>query len=363
MNRTQCVLCRHTNLQQFYTLTKFPLTAASTTTDYSFDVFTDLEFKICHECRCVQLVTLVDPNILYANDNKAALTSLWNNHHTALAKFILNGPPINSICEVGGGSNPIVSFFSQPPKYTVLDIYECPNKVDSVTYKVGNCETYTDYEEETLLLSHTFEHLYDPHAFLERVCKSHVKNIFLSVPNFAKWLSENLTVSILFNQHTFYFEKQDVQALFSQYGFATIRVEEFGDHSLFFHFHKGAHLPIQIQPSKSEQAILRNFQIKPERIGELTIDRPFYIMPSFYIGQVVYHYMKKDMIIGFLDNDISKVGKRLYGTELLTYSPSDLITSEYKTVLLIRTPYFDEMYKQLSDMCSGITIHILDLKQ
>jgi len=359
--RVQCVLCRSKKLEPFYTITDFPLTASSTTANSSFDVFNDLVFNVCGDCRCVQLITLVDPIILYAHDNKAALTPTWVRHHTAFAEFVSTDPTIDGICEVGGGSNPLVSFFPRALKYSVLDIYETQHKVGAVSYTVGNCETYVNYDEDTVLLSHTFEHLYDPHAFLESVRASRVKNVFVSVPNFTKWLSDSLTVSILNNEHTFYFEQADIEALLSQYGFATKRSAQFGDHSLFFHFQRGTTSFLPIQPSNAEEAIFYHFHNKSSRIVAFSMDKPFYIMPSFYAGQVIYHYIKKDLVLGFLDNDRAKIGKRLYGTNLLTYSPLHLVTSEHKDVLLIRTPYFEEMKEQLTAIHPSISVHVLDI--
>jgi hypothetical protein len=130
----------------------------------------------------------------------------------------------------------------------VLDIYECPNKVPSITYKVGNCESFTGYTEDSIILSHTFEHLYAPRDFLESIRSSGVKNVFISVPHFAKWLEKNLTVSILFNQHTFYFEAADIERLFGLYGFNAVRTDVFGEHSLFFHFQRAIRDPLRSSP-------------------------------------------------------------------------------------------------------------------
>lgn len=334
MIRTACVLCECPVLDPFYTLDRFPLMANSVVTESSLDVFDDLEFKICNRCRCVQLVTLVDPSTLYAEDNKSALTPTWKRHHTAFASFVEATRPV-SICEVGGGSNPLVSFFAHTPPYSVLDIYECQTKVPSVTYRVGNCETFTEYTEDSVILSHTFEHLYTPHAFLKSIRASAVQNVFISVPHFASWLAKGTTLNILFNQHTFYFEKDDIERLFATYGFSTERSETFEDHSLFFHFRR--------RNQTIERSLFRRFDIGAS-IREMSLTTPAYIMPSFYIGQLIHHYMpNKALIRGFLDNDTNKVGKRLYGTQLLTYSPSILTTSDCKRVLLCRTPYFDEM--------------------
>jgi hypothetical protein len=287
---------------------------------------------------------------------------MWMRHHAAFARFIEGEPNVRALCEIGGGSNPLVSFFINPPPYSVLDIYDCPNKASSITYKVGNCESFTEYTEDSIILSHTFEHLYTPRDFLESIGSSSVQNVFVSVPNFASWLEKNLTISILFNQHTFYFEKDDIERMFGLYGFNVIRTDTFGDHSLFFHFQRGEARPITLQRSPRESALFQHFDRKVSRIREIKITTPAYIMPSFYIGQLIHHYLpNKDLIIGFLDNDTNKVGKRLYGTDLQTYIPSVLATSEHKHVLLFRTPYFNEMHAQLTALHPDVVVLAVDL--
>jgi hypothetical protein len=361
MQRVSCVICESPTLESFYTIEKFPLTACSTEHTSELDIFNDLVFKVCKDCRCVQLTSLVDPVTLYADDNKTALTPLWKKHHTQFTAFIESAADLGDVCEIGGGSNPLVQFFSSPPPYSVMDLYECPNKVPSITYTIGNCETFTEYTTRSVILSHTFEHLYEPRKFLDSIRASGVKNVFISVPNFAAWLAKHLTTSILFNQHTFYFEQRDIETLFALYGFETVRSEVFGDHSLFFHFQRGAPAQLPILRSPSDTALFRHFDNRVTHIRALELNEQVYIMPSFYVGQIVYHYIRdKDKVIGFLDNDTNKIGKRLYGTPLSTYSPSVLASSS-KTVIVARTPYYNEMIHQLKTINSDINVVTIEL--
>jgi hypothetical protein len=84
-------------------------------------------------------------------------------------------------------------------------------------------------------------------------------------------------------------------------------------------------------------------------------------MPSFYIGQIIYYYLNnKKNVLGFIDNDINKCGKRLYGTPLLTYSPS-IINENFADILLANTPYFNEMKEQLMLINPNIVIHKIEI--
>jgi hypothetical protein len=260
-----------------------------------------------------------------------------------------NSIDITSICEVGGGSNPLFEYFKNTNiQYSILDLYESTSKNKSILYKVGNCESYNSYSENSVILSHTFEHLYNPINFLKNISKSTVQNIFVSVPNLNSWLINKLTVNILFNQHTFYFEKEQLFSLFATYGYNIKDYYLFKNHSVFLHFVRSNSLESIIKPISVEESLYRHFSSKEETIRKIKLTTNAYIMPSFYIGLIIYHYLNdKHKIIGFLDNDSNKCGKRLYGTPLITYSPSILAELRNISVIIAITPYFDEIYKQL----------------
>ena len=358
IDRTTCVLCRCKDLENFYIVNKFPFLSLSTDTHPSADIFSDLIFKVCSTCRCVQLTNLIDPSTLYSFDNKLQLTPLWIDHHTEFVKFIKDSVDTTSICEVGGGSNPLYNFFKKNDiYYSILDLYDCSSINDSIVYKIGNCESYTNYSEDTVILSHTFEHLYSPHSFLESISKSKVKNIMLSVPNLHSWLINKLTVNLLFNQHTFYFELEQLSDLFNKYGYSIKSHDVFRNHSIFVHFVKSQSTDLNIRPISIEKSIYDHFNMKKINIERIHLEGPIYIMPSFYIGQILYHYLiNKENILGFLDNDINKCNKRLYGTPCMVYSPDIIKNLKNISIIVAITPYYNEMYSQLMKLNNTINI-------
>ena len=79
-------------------------------------------------------------------------------------------------------------------------------------------------------------------------------------------------------------------------------------------------------------------------------------------GQIVYNFLNnKENILGFIDNDINKCNKRIYGTSLLTFEPSILSSNECNDILIIKTPYYDEMINQIKIIKPNIIIHTLEL--
>ncbi len=82
-----------------------------------------------------------------------------------------------------------------------------------------------------------------------------------------------------------------------------------------------------------------------------------YISCCFHKSYIIYSYIKdKTNIIGFLDNDTSKQGKYLYGTEILTYPISHITNYESIDIILHAGPYSNELQTQLTNYNTKINL-------
>ena len=365
MNRIKCVICEGTKLDFFYSMKKFPLLTIPTKNSIDSDVHIDLNYSICNVCKCVQLTNLLDPAILYSYPNKSSLTPLWIRHHNTFVEFVReNYDSKDSICELGGSNNPLVDYFSvKPTRYSVLDLFIPNEKRLDIEYIKGNIEQYTEYKENVLILSHTLEHLYNPRSFFKAVSESNVKSIFISVPNMRAMLEKKTSVSIVFSEHTFYFEQEDIEYMAALYGFECKSFYKFQDHSLFFFLTRNNIVKKELhEKDNAKPMLVEHFYNKEEKIRIIHLDDKTYIMPSHYIGQMIYHFIEnKEKILGFLDNDTNKTEKRLYGTPCLTYHPNILSTKENVHVLLINNSYQEEMISQLKSINPNMKITITDI--
>jgi len=355
MERINCVICDN-KLQDFISY-DLPLFNSVTIENINNDLLINNKYGVCIKCKSVQLISLLDPKLLYSYPNKYELTPLWLKHHKEFTNFIkLSSNNINSICEIGGGNNGLHEYFENINNYSILDLYEPNTKLNTIKYKIGNCEEYVDYNESTLVLSHTFEHLYNPLKFIKTLQATNVENIFISVPNMKDMLDNKTSISIVFSEHTFYFEKEDILYMFETNGFKSVNTIQFDNHSLFFHFKKSKSSNISIHVKEESMNKLYNlFYLRLNKI-HIDINEKYYVMPSHYIGQAAYYSIKNnDNIIGFLDNDLNKIGKRLYGTQLYVYNP-ELLKNSIETVLLVQNPYYEEMYNQLININLNIKI-------
>ena len=358
MLRTTCVICKKSPLDSFYTMKKFPLLTLPMELSQELDILHDYEYGICSQCQSVQLLNLVDPLQLYNYPNKSSLTPLWEEHHREFVNFIEKySQEEKEIWELGGANNPLYQYFQKEKKYSVLDLHEPKNKDLRIIYKVGNIETFEEYTCDTLLLSHTFEHLYNPELFLKHIEISSVNHVFISVPNMSLLLRKKNSVSIVFSEHTFYFEAEDIMYMFATHGFACKSFNTFKDHSLFFYFFRETTTVPKIHmKEEAKELFLDHFHGKEKRIQSIHMNEPFYIMPSHYIGQMVYFFCnQKELVLGFLDNDKNKTEKRLYGTHCKTFLPNSELL-ENQTVILVSNPYKKEMKEQLRLLSSTVKI-------
>jgi hypothetical protein len=86
----------------------------------------------------------------------------------------------------------------------------------------------------------------------------------------------------------------------------------------------------------------------------ITIDRPCFICPGGHYGQKIAYYLRpfRQYIRGFLDNDPSKQGLRVYGTDAKVHSP-EILREFQKTkvsVILYAGPYTEELKNQLNQI-------------
>ena len=352
ITRYNCVFCNSKITEIIYEQKDFTITFGGEKFIVPYETI-DIQWGACKSCDIIQLIRLVEPIKLYKNTHNNTSESLtWINHHNTLYNFIKNNISTNNILEIGAENGILAEkFIKENYKYSILNIFEEKNKIPGIEYIQDNCEDYDYNSIETIILSHVFEHLYNPRKFVESISKSKVKNIFISVPNLKNGLSNNM-ISFIHNEHTYYFEELHIIRLFELFNYKLNNKEYYKDHSIFFSFR-------YLESSNTIDLLTQYFINRESKIASIILDKPTYIMPGGHYGSVIYYYLKnKDYIVGFLDNDKGKQGTYMYGTNLLTYSLNHIKDLTNICILLHAGPYTDELFNQLKDINSQIDIKI-----
>lgn len=360
MRRTACVLCDSDRLSNSFTIKNYPITPSSDTLDSEYDEFHDCEIGSCDDCGALQLLTLVDPIKLYQNShNSTENTPTWKEHHRLFSDFVTDGSTATDILEIGGNSGVLYRLLRDRfPNYFILDICDSKNRPPDIRFIEGNCEAFDFTGFTHLVLSHTFEHLYSPAKFVENLANAGVQSVCISIPNM-EHLYNCRNISILHNEHTYFVAENEIKYLFSTFGYACKRLTHFKKHSTFYEFTPARCdlLPILTNTVKADD-ISKVFSEFESSIQGITINKPCFICPAGHYGQKLYHYLRqfKNHILGFIDNDASKQGLRVYGTDAYVFSPDILIKHQDTTisVILYAGPYADELKVQLSSLHPSI---------
>jgi hypothetical protein len=350
MNRISCVICSG-NLVHLYTLENIPISFSPPINDYSTDIYSNQEYYYCEKCGCVQIGNLIDPDILYKNAHNITFnTPTWNKHHIEFSNFVLDKvKDEDTITEIGGMSGILSSHIlkARPDiKYTCMDICDISDELPGVVFKQGNCEDYNFEGTKTITLSHVFEHLYNPSKFVENISKSNVNSVILSIPNLEELLN-NKNINSLHFEHTYYVDKSYIEWLFSKNGYILNTMHLFGKHSLFLHFIKKEHTPIELY----NNTILKNKFLEllsiRNKIASTKIEPNSFIIPAGHFGQQIYTLCKPGTLLGFIDNDTSKQSFRVYGTPYTVYPFSKLNEYDNVNVYVYAGPYTNELKEQL----------------
>lgn len=380
--RTNCVICDAYVFKDIYTFVDYPLLFSPAKHPITEDEYASLDFIGCLNCGCVQLRGLINPSKLYENSIYITYnTPTWRRHHELFAMFIIanigGGSDGSSpkFLEIGGSTAVLAKhILGRLPEsdYTIMDMCSIPpsfGETPQIKYIQGNCEEYEYDAGQVLIMSHVFEHLYEPRHFIEKISRN-VNEIFVSIPDMLSLLKsgDNAIINI---EHTFFCDTTYIVHLFKQFRYVCRQIYEFDGNSVFYYFVKDLCIPETIADDNNSYALpitanvylldtIKNYFIEREqKIRSISINTPnCFICPSGHYGQLTYNYLNiinKKKVLGFLDSDIMKIGSRVYGTNLQTYAKSHI--QRYPkdiTVIIVSERFRNEIRKELLELNNGI---------
>jgi len=362
IDRNYCVIC-NTSLIHLTTLKDHILSFSPT---YFPSIHSDklsLPIGFCNTCSSIQHMKLIPPSILYKDShNETFNTPTWREHHIMFYIFfkdtILN---MNTCIEVGGAQCILAkNIIKDYPllKYSILDIIEQP--LTDINVEIGNCEDYS-FLQDGIILSHVFEHLHNPKAFLNNIKSSPVNYIILSVPNL-EYLLEQDNLNLIHIEHTFYYNKSHLNYLFNQISFTCIKHQEFNNHSLFYIFKRDSNLVNTLPIFTFNEKLLNYYSDRELKLNSilLNIDTDIWIAPAGHYGHTIYSFLVNkgysQKIKGFVDNDRSKQAKYLNGTDIKIMPYSELINKSNITIILYAGVYSREISQQILSLNPTVKI-------
>ena len=370
MRQPKCVFTG-SNLKLINKLDNFPVFMGTTTQPLNEDKFFDLHWAVS-EAGIVQLMNRYPLELLYSQShNSGVVGGLWDQHHTEFASFIADFKP-KSVIEVGGGHAILAEKYihhDRSVNWTIFEPNPLKRDLPNITYRreFFSKASVIPNPIDCIIHSHFFEHLYDPLDFLKTAYDRLPlggKMIF-SIPNMIEMLARGY-VNSLNIEHTIYLPEYLIDALLKASGFELIQKRYFkSDHSIFYCCCKSK-LPRTDNKFDFGRRSLTEYTdyiaSRANEINELKLSvnqntgrRVFLFGAHIFSQHLIYHGLGNG-VVAVLDNDVTKQGKRLYGTDLLVNSPEIVANEDNPVVVLRAGVYNDEITAQLKQLNTSVAI-------
>lgn len=316
-----CIMCKSASLETLFPINKRIFQGCYPVPTPTHPCY-DMPFNItsCNNCKTHQLKYFGDLSIIY--DYQAGFYgSIRSSMNDLFAKFVATNSNINAILEVGAGHGALAQ--------NILAQKQVPYSVADPTYTgpETNITVYRTFFEEldtthltninTIVMSHIFEHFYDPIAILQKIKASPVQYCYLNFPDLERFVKED-NYQVLTPEHIYYIETNFLIQLFAYYGFELKNRYDHEKHSIFLEFHRSnTFLQIPFPINHTSQEDIHGYLTRLEdKINKIcTMSDPIYIWPSsMHTIYLLAFNLPLEKIKAFIDNAPHKIGQYLYGT-------------------------------------------------
>jgi hypothetical protein len=358
--RNKCIFCDNTEFDTLFDNdyeSSISLQMVETKKHYDFMPYNIL---ICNKCNAVQNKYLGNLDIVYGKNHEDTYGTTKSRKHTLFKDFIVSNNKINGIIEVGACHNILSELILDNIKteYIIIDPSYTGDKITNhiINDYIENVNI-THLHANTVIMSDVFEHFYNPKDILEKLSKTNnIEYIYLNHPDFDYSIKHNILIN-LNCEHTFLIEHDFLFKLFENYGFMLNRKYNFDNFSLFLEFKRNK----VIHPIKDISFINKTLRDDIQlffkkiinnvrninHIMETNPNNLFYIWPcSVHSITLITMGLNYKRLSGILDNSPNKIGKYLYGYNLLCYSFDELVKTENNNISIIMGgagKYLDEL--------------------
>ena len=276
-----------------------------------------------------------------------------------------------NVIELGGGNLKLYSLLKEHiNSYTVIDnsSYGDSNDDPKLAFKKTLFNNYKEKNKYDIILhSHTFEHFYNPIREMKKLNKL-LKidgKLLASIPNVGKVIEDGYGNGVNF-EHTFVVTKNNVEKFFTQSGFKILEIVDYNKYNFFVYATKTRNCSSEILDKISYEnqkdmflafaTKTKNFVMKIKEETEKEKEKYFFGCHIFTQYLLSFNKKIQNDFVGILDNDLSKVGQKLYGTELITYHPDKIKNDTKPCVVLAAGVYNNEIKKQLASINQNIKL-------
>jgi hypothetical protein len=332
--------------------------------DPADDYVGDLQFGVCPVTGTIQSMNRMPAELVYLKPHNTCVGKTWSDHHNAFAGFILDRLSENAVVyEIGGGDGYLASKCIEYVKeWHIIE----PNLPDThfehpkLTYHSGYYPDVPVDGADVVVHSNLLEHIRNPREFLADL---EAPTQLFSVPHFDYAMMHGYP-SILNFEHENGLTREVVIRLLTACGYEHM-ARNYKNFTWFYEAYKVAEagkIPLCCNNVSAAYSLLityRNSLVEhavrlQKGIGQ--IDGNLYFFGAHIFYTMLRAFGLNAQFTALLDNSPLKIGKRLYGTDLMVFSPEVICDEVNPTVVVPRTPYQAEMVEQVKKINPGARI-------
>jgi len=372
--RNSDVVLKQKDLINLYRFKKFPVFMGCTNQEKKLDLLADMKWSISKESGAIQLNPLIPLEVIYKEQHgSGCVGDLWSQHHLAFAKFV-HFFNFKTVLEIGGLHGILSKLYKDLDEtidWTIIEPNPIPvNGVTAHFIKGYFDDQFTFAKQaDAIIHSHVFEHIYDPHIFLNHISNflSDKKYMLFSLPNLEEMLKRKYSNALNF-EHTIFLTEPYIEYLLSKYHFRVIKKEYFKeDHSIFYACIRDSKVQSYDLPKDlfeyNKKIFLQYVNYHHQLIDDLNSkirtlqkDQKLYLFGAHIFSQNLISFgLNVNHLDCIIDNDINKQGKRLYGTNLKVFSPKILSNDSDPVVILKAGVYNQEVKKDILENINSNT--------
>jgi hypothetical protein len=348
--RTHCIFCENTHFTSLFQESKhIPLGSYNTDKPYQGQMM-PINILICSKCGTGQTQYLGDLNEIYKINHAFAFGSILNGNNKTFIDKILKHTEVTGVIEVGAGSGILADHFIEllEVPYTIIDPYYF-GKDDKRTILrdyINNIDI-SNIQANTLIMSHVFEHLYEPLKLIQSI-QENIEYVCINFPDLEGYVRDG-TYHVLNPEHIYYIENQFLVDVFKKYGFDCLHQSFYEGHSVHFIFKRSQPMDIVPMNLNTQSSLIQFYQSIHEKVAKIQAlidkypDYEKYIWPCSIHNLYLFTFgLDIQSLNGILDNSPHKLNKYLYGTNLYCQSLNAIAQNETKKIIILNVGCFNK---------------------
>jgi hypothetical protein len=317
----------------------------------------------CGNCKTSQTKYLGNLDEIYKINHADSTGEIMRSLHIKMSNIINNyidNGDIKGIVEIGSAKGVLADLIIENnnlKKYHIVEPSYFGNRENKIIIDDYFENTkISDYSEANcVILSHIFEHFYNPIEILEKISSNDNLNYCLLAWPDLEYYKNNNIYHVLNTEHTFYIDNNFIVDLFNNHKFQLLETTYHENHTVIFIFRKNNNLPLKqlINCDNNINYYYDNLLIRKQEIinfieNAKMQNKCIAIWPCSVHTQFLLMILKIDTIDIILDNSPQKIGKYLYGHNLKCESFSTMCNDPNIAIILNGGCFNKEIIKNVN---------------